>query len=159
MSAAARLERSQSDRVIAGVCGGLSRYFQIDATIVRAFFVVGAILTFGVLALAYVALAVLMPLPGQRSIIEGAPPRSEGEVSEPTSIQAAAGESAPRALPAAATAAPDRRREALAYGLIVLGAALLLGNLGLFRLVDWDVILPLALIAFGAFLLLRRARS
>ena len=34
-----RLTRSQTDRMIAGVCGGLGNYFGIDATLVRLVFV------------------------------------------------------------------------------------------------------------------------
>lgn len=34
-----KLYRSTSDKKIAGVCGGLAEYFNIDATIVRVIFV------------------------------------------------------------------------------------------------------------------------
>src|SRR3954465_674263 len=37
-----RLTRSTSDRVIAGVAGGLGRYFSIDPAVVRIAFIVGA---------------------------------------------------------------------------------------------------------------------
>jgi phage shock protein PspC (stress-responsive transcriptional regulator) len=39
-----RFERSSSDRIIAGVCGGLGRYFGIDAMLVRIGFVALALL-------------------------------------------------------------------------------------------------------------------
>jgi phage shock protein C len=35
-----RLYRSPSDKKIAGVCGGLADYFQIDPTIVRVIFLI-----------------------------------------------------------------------------------------------------------------------
>ncbi|MBR1785356.1 MAG: PspC domain-containing protein [Bacteroidales bacterium] len=35
-----RLTRSRSDRKIAGVCGGLARYLNIDPTVVRIAFLV-----------------------------------------------------------------------------------------------------------------------
>lgn len=35
-----KLYRSESDKKIAGVCGGLAEYFNIDATIVRIIFVI-----------------------------------------------------------------------------------------------------------------------
>lgn len=38
-----KLERSYSNRVIAGVCGGLSEYFNIDIALMRVLFVVSAI--------------------------------------------------------------------------------------------------------------------
>jgi len=34
-----KLYRSRTDRMIAGVCGGLAKYFNIDSTIVRIIFV------------------------------------------------------------------------------------------------------------------------
>lgn len=35
-----RLYRSRTDRKIAGVCGGLAKYFNIDPVIVRLFWVI-----------------------------------------------------------------------------------------------------------------------
>lgn len=35
-----RLYRSTTDKMLGGVCGGLSKYLQIDVTIIRLFFVV-----------------------------------------------------------------------------------------------------------------------
>src|SRR3979490_1152449 len=60
-----RLERSLTNKVVAGVCGGIAEYLQVDATLVRVFFVVGTIVTGGLGLLGYVVLVVLMPLPGQ----------------------------------------------------------------------------------------------
>lgn len=51
--------RSTTDRMIAGVCGGLARYFNIDPVIVRLVFVV-AVLS-GVSPLLYVILWIIMP--------------------------------------------------------------------------------------------------
>lgn len=38
-----RLYRSQSNKMIAGVCSGIARYFNIDPTIVRIIFVILAL--------------------------------------------------------------------------------------------------------------------
>lgn len=55
-----RLLRSRDDRVIAGVCGGLARHFNIDPVIFRIGFVAGAFLGgFGVIV--YLALLVAVP--------------------------------------------------------------------------------------------------
>ena len=45
---------------IAGVCGGLGHYFDIDPTIVRVLFL-AAVLIFGTGLLLYIILAVVMP--------------------------------------------------------------------------------------------------
>ena len=56
-----RLVRSRDDRWIAGVCGGVAQYFGIDANLVRLIVVLGTILGFGSLAVAYIVAWVLMP--------------------------------------------------------------------------------------------------
>lgn len=57
-----RLVRSTSDKVVGGVCGGLARYFGIDATIVRLVFVL-AVLS-GLSPLIYLVLWIVMPQEG-----------------------------------------------------------------------------------------------
>lgn len=58
---ARRLARSREDRWLAGVCGGLATYFGVDANLVRLLVVIGTVLGFGTLVVAYVAAWVLMP--------------------------------------------------------------------------------------------------
>ncbi|MCS6842016.1 MAG: PspC domain-containing protein [Roseiflexus sp.] len=55
-----RLVRSRRDAVIAGVCGGLGEYFQIDPVIVRLIFVL-VTLTSGLGFLLYPILWIIMP--------------------------------------------------------------------------------------------------
>jgi phage shock protein C len=54
-----RLYRSTTDRQIAGVCGGLADYFNIDGTLVRIAFVVAAFTSVGLLA--YIVLWIAVP--------------------------------------------------------------------------------------------------
>lgn len=58
--AKAGLKRSTSDRMIAGVCGGLAAHFGIDATLVRLLWV-AAVLFGGFGVLAYVILWIVLP--------------------------------------------------------------------------------------------------
>ena len=55
-----RLYRSTTTRMIAGVCGGLGEYFDIDPTIVRIVFIIGA-LAGGPGVLLYIILALVVP--------------------------------------------------------------------------------------------------
>jgi phage shock protein C len=55
-----KLFRSRSDRMIAGVCGGLGQYLGVDSTIVRIVAVILA-LSPGPGLLIYILLAVIMP--------------------------------------------------------------------------------------------------
>lgn len=57
-----RLRRSRSDKMIAGVVGGLARYFGFDPTIARVLFVILSIVSIafpGILV--YILLWVIMP--------------------------------------------------------------------------------------------------
>ncbi len=64
----ARLTRSETDKRIAGVCGGIAEYFDIDATVVRIVFVLIALLT-GVGVLIYAVLWIVLPR-GSREPVE-----------------------------------------------------------------------------------------
>ena len=55
-----KLYRSDSNRVICGVCGGIAEYFEVDPTLVRTVWAV--VSAFGGAGLvAYVAAAIIMP--------------------------------------------------------------------------------------------------
>jgi phage shock protein PspC (stress-responsive transcriptional regulator) len=69
-----RLERSRDDRILAGVCGGIARYFGVDATVVRIV-AVGLTLLGGAGVLLYIAALLLMPEQGS----EGATISLSGE--------------------------------------------------------------------------------
>lgn len=56
-----RLYRSRSDRVVAGVCGGLAQYFGLDATVVRLAFALGIILGLGSLLVVYIVMVFVVP--------------------------------------------------------------------------------------------------
>jgi phage shock protein C len=55
-----KIVRSESDRMIAGVCGGIAAYFDIDASIVRLIFI-AVILLGGSGILAYLILWFILP--------------------------------------------------------------------------------------------------
>jgi phage shock protein C len=156
-----RLARSLSNKVVAGVCGGIAEYLQVDATLVRVFFVLGTIFTAGLGLLGYIVLLVLMPLPGQpvpfvktsgvtTSTVEGAA-SSDPDAPAPAVAPPAA------ARPADPEVA-ERNRAAFGIVLIALGAIFLLSNAGLFRLVRWELAWPLVLIGIGVLLLAQRVR-
>ena len=53
-------DRSRGNRQVAGVCGGLAEYFNLDATLIRILFVVLAVLG-GSGLLLYVAMWIIAP--------------------------------------------------------------------------------------------------
>jgi phage shock protein PspC (stress-responsive transcriptional regulator) len=58
-----RLTLSDTDRKLAGVCGGMAEYFNVDATMVRLIWVVGSILFGAVIGgvVAYLLAWIIMP--------------------------------------------------------------------------------------------------
>jgi phage shock protein C len=66
-----RLQRSRSDRMLAGVCGGLASYFEIHPAFFRVGFVVLTLLG-GAGLLIYLVAAIVMPAEGQADSIASA---------------------------------------------------------------------------------------
>ena len=57
-----KLYRSRENRMIGGVCGGLGEYFDIDPTLVRVLFILGAFLGIpGALLLVYLVMLIIVP--------------------------------------------------------------------------------------------------
>ncbi|OGL77532.1 hypothetical protein A3J43_02790 [Candidatus Uhrbacteria bacterium RIFCSPHIGHO2_12_FULL_54_23] len=133
-----KLYRSCTHRVIAGVCGGLGEYFDVDPVIVRALFVVAALGGgFGVLA--YLALWAVLPEEGGSEREEGTEAsRQEGDILAKQKDNEGEG----------------RRRNVGAVVLIVLGALFLLNNF----MPRWDFgrLWPVFLIVVGVMLLIQR---
>ena len=74
-----RLTRSETNKVIAGVCAGLAEYFDVDPVLVRVGFVVAAAAGFGIIA--YIAMWIAVPrasetVPAGTTVLSraGAPP-------------------------------------------------------------------------------------
>jgi phage shock protein PspC (stress-responsive transcriptional regulator) len=128
------LTRSRSDRMIAGVAGGLARKYDFDPAIVRVAFVMLTPFTFGVVPLAYIVAWLVVP---------------EADTTEPALSSAVH----------RARRRPADRRLWLGLLLLFLGAEALAGqygwHLGVFSRVLW----PLVLIAVGASVLLLRERA
>ena len=59
-----KLTRSQSNKMLAGVCGGLAEYFGLDASLIRIIYVLGTIFTAFAGVLVYIVLWIVMPVGG-----------------------------------------------------------------------------------------------
>ena len=57
-----KLYRSNTDKMIAGVCGGLGKYFGVDSTVIRLIFALLVVFGVGSGLLLYIILAIVMPL-------------------------------------------------------------------------------------------------
>ena len=67
-----RLVRSEHEKMIAGVCGGIGNYFDIDVTIVRLLFVIATIAGVGTTIPLYFILWLILPTTQQAAL----PPQS-----------------------------------------------------------------------------------
>jgi phage shock protein PspC (stress-responsive transcriptional regulator) len=147
-----RLYRSEDDRVIAGVAGGLAERWDSDPALVRLLWVLLAIFTGGMALIVYVIMAIVVPdesvvYPGGRPT---APSPGTQVAPDGTPVPLTRAE-ARRARIAARRAARNGRdgRRGLAIGgsvLIMLGAWFLLRE---FVPIDFDWVWPAMLIASG----------
>jgi phage shock protein PspC (stress-responsive transcriptional regulator) len=55
-----RLYRSKKNKMLAGVCGGIAEYFNIDPTLIRLLWVLFALMAGGGL-IAYIIAAIIIP--------------------------------------------------------------------------------------------------
>ncbi|GAA1075541.1 MAG: PspC domain-containing protein [Nocardiopsis sp. BM-2018] len=77
-----RLQRSESDRFLTGVCGGIAAYTGIDSTIVRIIFVILVLLGMAGIPI-YILAWLLMPAESeQRSLLEQIIRNFQGKPSE-----------------------------------------------------------------------------
>lgn len=149
-----RLVRPRSERMIAGVCGGLGLYFGVDPVIMRLLFVVLALST-GLTLILYPILWLIMPeTSGAKVLPPGA--RFDPQTGEPLPADPLAGNATVPLTdsdPLPAQAASPRSR-ILALVLVGVGAMLLLDNLGrFFGFPLSNVVIPVILVGLGMYLL------
>jgi phage shock protein PspC (stress-responsive transcriptional regulator) len=59
-----KLRRSRTDKMVAGVCGGVAKLLGVDAALVRILLVAATLFGFGAGAILYLACWILMPEEG-----------------------------------------------------------------------------------------------
>lgn len=139
-----RIYRSETDKVIGGVCGGMGDYFSIDPTWIRILFVL-SIFANGIGLIAYIIGWIVIPAQ-RESTAEATVVTEEGGVNTQTAQ-------------ASAKAMTNGRKHGLGFLpgiiLIVLGMIFLFDRL--FYWFDFDYIWPMVLIGIGAILIFRSA--
>jgi len=148
------LYRSRSDAILGGVCGGLGAYLGVDANIVRLVFLL-LLLASGTGLILYLALWLLLPQEGATEV-SSTEQRIEDGAQEIADKARDIGDRVRHADRAGdAWVAP-----AIGIALVVIGAIVLLHNLGIPALwwMRWRVIWPAVLIVIGLALLLQRGR-
>lgn len=150
------LYKSRKNKMLAGVCGGIAEYFDVDPVLVRIIFIVFTIFG-GFAVLAYIIGAIIIPNP----------PLEPGEVAAASSSSSTPPpQPAQPAQPTPST--PTHNNGALIFGvvLMVLGAYFLMRNIPIFHDFYWwihwhihDYIAPAILIMIGTALLIKGSRK
>jgi phage shock protein C len=137
-----RLTRSSSDKIVAGVCGGLAEYLEIDPVLVRLAFIV-LFFASGIGFPIYIILWIVMP--------EG----NSGAIADSEVIQKNLNEfgesvqSGVKKLGKPAT---------IGFILLLLGTYFLLSEIGVFHWINGAIFWPLVIIGIGVYMLLRRTK-
>lgn len=126
-----QLRRSNRNRILLGVAGGLGEYFGLDPILFRAGFILGA-LAGGIGLLAYLVLAVVLPVDGEQTLTDDCTD-CLADTTGGLWVGGLAG-----------------------LGLVGLGLVFLAGELGWLARIHWDVAWPLLLIGVGTLVVLRR---
>ncbi len=162
-----RLYRSRSNRMIAGVCGGLAKYFNIDPVLIRLIFVLSLFLG-GVGFIAYIILAIVVPLEGTTAATPRDATRENIEEIKRTAehfgedVRSTFGQKSgippQTTIPSSTTSgATDRHggRNAVGIIIILIGVFMLISTLGWFH---WNFIAPAVLIIIGLIIILSAQR-
>ena len=162
-----RLYRSDKDRILFGVAGGLAQYVHLDPALVRLIIVLITFATGGMAILFYLVLAIIMPKEetsatepreilreNVQSIVSETTEagRRVGEAFRGGATTPETGDEPPPEAPGSTSA-----HNTLGWVLIALGVILLLVNLGWWWF-DWGKFWPLVLIAIGIAISVGRAR-
>lgn len=135
-----RLYRSETNRILGGVCGGLGEYFSIDPTIIRIIFVLMAIFG-GSGILIYIILWLVIPSESSKANLS-----AEQINSNIKDIKNSAEKFAQK----------TTNRSWWAFLIVFLGVIFLLNNYGYYNFSEIGRLWPIILIIFGLSLLLRK---
>lgn len=131
-----QLYRTNQNKVLAGVCGGIADYFEIDPTIVRIIWVLAIFAGVGIVA--YIVCWLIIPEKNYE------PFGSSNSFDAP----ARKGES---------SYDKEKSKRTLGFALIIIGSLFMLDKF--FRWFDMDIVIPLGIIAIGAFILFNTRRE
>ena len=145
-----KIYRKTDDCIIAGVCGGLSDYFEIDETLVRVIFVLLAI-GGGSGILIYLVLWLIIPKVGQK----------DKKIDWEENVKEFANDVSNKAKTVAKEfkkeikvekIKPEKRQGSFLGLLLILWGGILLVNKLVPELIEWDYVWPAILIVLGGYL-------
>lgn len=138
-----KLYRSETDKVIAGVCGGLGEYLELDPVLIRILFVIFT-LAGGAGVVMYILLWVIVPT------------KSDATTPYEQSLKNNGEEIKQRASSIAASIQDQKSRQVWGWLVIFIGAFILLWNFGAFGWFKIDLLWPILIILLGIFVIFKR---
>lgn len=141
-----RLQRSRNHKIIGGVCGGFSDYFQVDPVIPRFLFIV-ATFAHGIGLLAYIVLWIITPMEPYEWEVKSKGDNPVDDDIEPENDFMTDSEKRRKR---------NQRNSFFGVTLIALGVFFLLDEF--FPMFDFDLLWPLLLIGAGAYIIYRSFR-
>ncbi len=157
-----KLYRSKDDRVIAGVCSGLAKYFDIDPVIIRVIAVL-SIFANGVGILAYIILWLFVRVEESAATEPGDAIRENVEEMKETAshlgqeIRATVAPTEPESEDAVALR--NRRRSWVGVAVIVIGAIIIMWNFGWLAWFHWGIFFGVAVVIVGVLVILSARRQ
>ncbi len=134
-----RLYRSESDKKVAGVCGGIAEYFGIDSTIIRLLWLI-SIVVYGTGLLIYIIAAIIMPTREDINTRVN-PHKNSDEINKQKSGTFSG------------SFDKEKNRKFFGYTLIIIGTILLSKRFMVLRWLDFKFLFPIILIILGVFML------
>lgn len=131
-----RLYRSENDKKIAGVCGGIAEYFGIDSTIVRLIWLI-SILVYGTGLLVYIVAAVIIPTREEAESTMNLHKDSDNEYKQKSNT----------------FFDEEKNRKFLGYTFIIIGAILFSKRFVFVQWLSIKFLFPIILIGAGIFIL------
>ena len=140
-----RLYRSESDKKIAGVCGGIAEYFGIDPTIIRLLWLI-SIAVYGTGLLIYIVAAIIMP----KREYTNARPGSNGNFDK---------NNGQKSNMFGRGFNQEEGRKFFGYALIIVGAILFSKRFIFLSWLSFRFLFPIVLIVLGIFILSSRPKK
>ena len=156
-----RLYRSQSDRMIWGVCGGLAKYFDMDPVIIRIIFVL-LVFANGLGIPIYIIMAIVVPREGSKATESKETIKENVEEIKKSARELAREVSSTFANEDKSEASGNKikhRRTLIGIALIVIGILILMGSLNLFWWFRWFYLWPAILVAIGLIIIFSSRRK
>jgi len=168
-----KLTRIKEGQIIAGVCTGLAKYFNVDVVLVRVVFV-ALLFAGGSGVLLYILLALIIPPDDSSHEHKNVVHEQKSEQSNHHSTEAASSNSGDTVKEFVDTMKDNAQKVAEevrdSHGsfsstlniagvvIVAVGVLALFNSLTGFRVFRWDLLWPIVLIFIGAFILFKKAR-